>query len=158
MPPPLSQKEKLSLTVSIASFFASALPELEQLYQLMAPVLADSSPQRDIIAEVQSLSQMVPLLAKDDASHALLTTAFELANGIVGTVGRDFQTLSSARETGSHTGVLDQSGLAAEIEHIESLIEPAADQQEAALLAKQNEERLQYMHPAKPSSPDDPDA
>ena len=158
MPSPLSPNEKLSLIVSIAAFFASALPELEHLYQLMAPVLADSSPHRDILAEVQSLSKMVSMLKKDDASHALLTTAFELANGIVGTVGRDFQMLSSATETGSRLGVLDPSGLAAEVEHIEALIEPAADPQEEALVAKQNEERLQYLHPAEPSSPDVPDA
>lgn len=154
----MSQKEKLSLTISIASFFASALPELEQLYQLMTPLLADSAPRRDILAEVQSLSQMVPMLAKDDASHALLTTAFELANGIVGAVGRDFQTLSSASAAGSHIGVLEQSELTTNVEHVESLIEPVADQQEAALVAKQNEERLKYLHPAEPSAPDDPNA
>lgn len=154
----MSQSEKLSLTVSIASFFASALPELEQLYHLMAPVLADSAPRRDILAEVKSLSKMVPMLEKDDASHALLTTAFELANGIVGTVGRDFQTLSSASKAGGHISVLDGSELKADVEHVESLIEPAIDKQEEALLEKQNEERLKYMHPAESSSPDGPDA
>lgn len=149
----MSQSEKLSLTVSIASFFASALPELEQLYQLMDPLLPDSRNQRNIVAEVKSLSKMVPMLEKDDASHALLTTAYELATGIVETVGRDFQMLSSAGVQGSHVGVLDKEELAEDVQRVESLIESGApDQREKALLERQNEERLNYMHSAEPSS------
>lgn len=148
----MSQSERLSLTISIASFFASALPELEQLYHLMDPLLADSPNQRDIIAEVKSLSKMVPILEEDDASHALLTTAYELATGIVGIVGHDFQMLSTAGGQGNHIGVLDEAGLAADVQHVESLIEPAADTREKALLERQNEQRLKYMHPFEPSS------
>ena len=147
----MSQSEKLSLTVSIASFFASALPELEQLYHLMDPILAGSANRRDIIAEVKSLSKMVPMLEKDDASHALLTTAYELATGIVGIVGHDFQMLSTADGQGSHVGVLDEGSLTADVQHVESLIEPATDMQEKALLERQNEERLKYMHPSESS-------
>ena len=154
----MSQSERLSLTVSIASFFASALPELEQLYHLMGPLLADFPSQRDIVAEVRSLSKMVPMLEKDDASHALLTTAYDLATGIIGIVGQDFQMLSSAVVKGSHVVVLDQNELAADVQHVESLIESAADKQEKALLERQNKERLQYMHPAEPASDNDPDA
>lgn len=147
----MSQSERLSITVSIASFFASALPELEKLYHLMDPLLADSPNQRDIIAEVKSLSKMVPMLEKDDASHALLTTACELATRIVGIVGRDLQILSSACGQGSRVGVLDKGRLTADVQHVEQLVESAADKQEKALLEKQNEERLKYMHPAEPS-------
>ncbi len=148
----MSQSERLSLTVSIASFFASALPELEQLYHLMDPLLADSPNQRNIIAEVKSLSKMVPLLERDDTSHALLTTAYELATRIVGIVGHDFQMLSNAGGQGSHVGVLEEGRLAEDVQHVESLIESAADKQEKTLLERQNEERLKYMHPAEPSS------
>lgn len=148
----MSQSERLSLTVSIASFFASALPELEQLYRLMDPLLADSPNQRDIIAEVTSLSKMVPMLEKDDATHALLTTAYELATSIVGIVGRDFQILSSAAVQGSHVGVLDRGELAADVQHVESLSDSTADKQEQALFEKQNEERLKYMQQTEPPS------
>lgn len=148
----MSKSERLSLTVSIASFFASALPELEQLYRLMDPLLANAPNERDIIAEVRSLSKMVPMLEKDDASHALLTTAYELAVGIVGIVGHDFQRVSTAGVQGSHIGVLDEGRLAANVQHVESLIESGTDKQEEALLERQNEERLRYMHPAEPAS------
>jgi hypothetical protein len=148
----MSQSERLSLTVSVASFFASALPELEQLYRLMGPLLADSPNDRDIIAEVRSLSKMVPMLEKDDASHALLTTAYELATGIVGAVGHDFQMLSTAGVQGSHVTALDRGELTADVQHVESVIESADDEQEKALVERQNEERLKYLHPAEPSS------
>lgn len=95
---------------------------------------------------------MVPMLEKDDASHALLTTAYELATRILGILGHDFQILTSAGVQGDHVGVLDKSKLAADVQHVESLIEPAAYKQEKALLERQNEERLKYMHPTEPSS------
>ena len=148
----MSQSERLSLTVSIAAFFASALPELEQLYRLMDPLLADSPDKRDILAEVRSLSKMVQMLEKDDASHALLTTAYELATGIVGIVGHDFQMLSNARGQGSHVGILDKGSLAADVQYVESLNDSTSDKQEETLLEIQNEERLRYMHPAEPLS------
>jgi hypothetical protein len=148
----MSQSERLSLTVSIAAFFASALPELEQLYRLMDPLRAEVPEERDILAEVRSLSKMVPMLQKDDASHALLTTAYELAIVILSTVGRDFQMLSAAGAQGEALGVLDRGELAADVQHVESLIPPATDEQEKALLEAQNEERLKYLHPAEPSS------
>jgi hypothetical protein len=131
------------------------LPELEQLYHLMGPLLADSPNDRDIIAEVRSLSKMVPMLEKDDASHALLTTAYELAMGIVGAVGHNFQMLSTAGVQGSHVTGLDKGELAADVQHVESLIESADDEQEKALVERQERRAVEiYLHPAEPSSDD----